>query len=258
METPKRAVKGQKTVEEKEKLPISLRKSERLAKNSGENSSAEIAEEHKEIVAPSQENSVDDDAESTQLSVDVFADPSDFEDDDDEVVPETDYEDNNEEPKNDQNPVEIPDNSDSDDDEPMEISSKNPVTSIENPENSDSDDDEPMEATSKAPEMSVAEPKSIIEKLLEKKAEKSAKLAAKKLKKRSKKKEAKKISDGVFQVKMKKSKAKFNVVTLKAGVQNILEPQINFREELLKSRTAGTRLADTEKFLQRGKWVSKR
>ncbi|EFO91862.1 hypothetical protein CRE_08529 [Caenorhabditis remanei] len=154
--------------------------------------------------------------------------------------------------------------SDDDDDEPMEISSKAPqkdsedVVEKDSEGSDDDDDDEPMEVTSSKVEEKGAEPKSIVEKLLEKKAEKSAKIAAKKLKKRNKKKEMKKISDGVFEVKMKKSKAKFNVVTLSNGVQKMLEPEINFREELLKARTAGTRCVDTEKYYQRAQWVSRR
>lgn len=146
----------------------------------------------------------------------------------------------------------------SSEDEPMEVSSKKQKVEQSLEDEIDSDD-EPTEFTSKKIEkQNVEDGKSVVEKLLERKAEKTAKLTAKKLKKRSKKKESKKIADGVFEVKMKKSKSKFNVVTLKDGIQHKLEPVINFREELLKSRTAGTRVADTGKFLQRSKWVSKR
>lgn len=165
----------------------------------------------------------------------------------------------------------VEDSEDDDDDEPMEISSKKPevpapesknsesvVKNSDDVEDSDDDDDDvSMEMTSKVVEK-PEEPKSVVEKLLEKKAEKSAKIAAKKLKKRNKKKEAKKISEGVFEVKMKKSKAKFNVVTLKSGVQKMLEPEVNFRDELLKARTAGTRCVNTEKYYQRAQWVSRR
>ncbi|CAL2034968.1 unnamed protein product [Caenorhabditis brenneri] len=153
------------------------------------------------------------------------------------------------------------DNEYSSEDEPMEVSSKKQEVeqSLEDEIVSDSADDEPMECTSKKVEkQNVEDAKSLVEKLLERKAEKTAKLTAKKLKKRSKKKESKKVADGVFEVRMKKSKSKFNVVTLKDGIQHMLEPEINFREELLKSRTAGSRVADTDKFLQRSKWVSKR
>ncbi|PIC49865.1 hypothetical protein B9Z55_008330 [Caenorhabditis nigoni] len=193
----------------------------------------------------------------SEESKDVFLNSGDETDD----VPETDYEEepmevDKEEPKDIRvENTEVVD-SDDDDDEPMEISSKKPEMSMTEKE-ADSDDDVPREMTSKVVNELYEEPKSAMAKILEKKAKQSEKSAAKKLKKRNKKKEAKKITDGVFQVKMKNSKAKFNVVTLKKGVQKILEPEVNFREELLKSRTAGTRCADTDKYLQRAAWVSK-
>ncbi|ULU09090.1 hypothetical protein L3Y34_019935 [Caenorhabditis briggsae] len=190
-------------------------------------------------------------------SKDVFLNSSDETDD----VPETDYEEEpmevgEEEPKDTRVENTEVVYSDDDDDEPMEISSKKPEMPITE-EKADSDGDMPRKITSKVVNELYEEPKSAMAKILEKKAKQTEKSAAKKLKKRNKKKEAKKITDGVFQVKMKNSKAKFNVVTLKKGVQKILEPEVNFREELLKSRTAGTRCADTEKYLQRAAWVSK-
>lgn len=68
-----------------------------------------------------------------------------------------------------------------------------------------------------------------------------------------KKRRIKKLGRGEFVVKAKS--AQFKVVTLSEGVNKSLEPMVNFREELLKARTAAKREKVPNAPAMRAKWI---
>ncbi|CAB3410989.1 unnamed protein product [Caenorhabditis bovis] len=142
----------------------------------------------------------------------------------------------------------------------------------EDSEDDDDDDDAPEVVTSKK-NVECAEQKNEhielpevtggFEQLMAKKAEKESKEHKKRAEKRKKKKSKKVVSKGskesnkgIFKIKVKKSRTSFKVVTLEKGVKNVLEPEHNYREELLKSRTCGVRLTNTKQYIHRAKWVN--
>ncbi|KAK5966140.1 hypothetical protein GCK32_009446 [Trichostrongylus colubriformis] len=116
------------------------------------------------------------------------------------------------------------------------------VASQSNSENdSDSDSDAPVEISSKpAPDIKLLdeEPElSLFEQYQKKKKEAEERRQEKAQSKNRKR--VKKVDRGQFVVKAKK--AQFKVITLDEGVKKSLEPTVNFREELLRARTAGRR-----------------
>nr|CDJ98148.1 Hypothetical protein CBG06964 [Haemonchus contortus] len=106
---------------------------------------------------------------------------------------------------------------------------------------SDADSDAPVEISSKiVPDIELLdeEPElSLFEQQQKKKKEEEERRQEKAQAK--KRRRIKKLDRGEFLVKAKK--AQFKVVTLNEGVKKSLEPSVNFREELLKARTAGRR-----------------
>ncbi|CAD6197530.1 unnamed protein product [Caenorhabditis auriculariae] len=132
---------------------------------------------------------------------------------------------------------------------------------------SDSDDDMPEEVPSKKndvhlsskpeiPLVKTEEPtQSIYEQVKLKRQAEEARAEGKRAKEKSRRK-AKRIAKGVFQ--LRQNKAEFQVVTLKEGIQHSLEPVNNFREDLLRNRTANSRVKNVSSQLHRAKWASMR
>uniref|UniRef100_A0A0N4W854 DUF4604 domain-containing protein n=1 Tax=Haemonchus placei TaxID=6290 RepID=A0A0N4W854_HAEPC len=101
---------------------------------------------------------------------------------------------------------------------------------------SDAESDAPVEISSKiVPDIELLdeEPELSLFEQVQEEERRQEKAQAKK------RRRIKKLDRGEFLVKAKK--AQFKVVTLNEGVKKSLEPCVNFREELLKARTAGRR-----------------
>ncbi|XGW07872.1 hypothetical protein V3C99_010750, partial [Haemonchus contortus] len=122
---------------------------------------------------------------------------------------------------------------------------------------SDADSDAPVEISSKiVPDIELLdeEPElSLFEQQQKKKKEEEERRQEKAQAK--KRRRIKKLDRGEFLVKAKE--AQFKVVTLNEGVKKSLEPSVNFREELLKARTAGRREKVSNASVMRAKWISK-
>lgn len=82
------------------------------------------------------------------------------------------------------------------------------------------------------------------------------------------------LSQKIFILHFSSRKAQFKVITLDSGIKSTLEPEINFKAELLKARTRERRVArelyslltlfhsnqltDPKSLTQRSKWVGVR
>ncbi|WKX96810.1 hypothetical protein Q1695_012895 [Nippostrongylus brasiliensis] len=112
----------------------------------------------------------------------------------------------------------------------------------EEEDDSGNDSDAPMEISSKhQPDIKLVddEPELSIFEQYQKKKKEEEQQRQEKTAQSKKRKRVKKVARGEFLVKAKA--AQFKVVTLNEGVKTALEPRINFREELLKVRTADRR-----------------
>lgn len=137
------------------------------------------------------------------------------------------------------------------------------VEKLPSPEPDDfSDDDAPVEVTSKKPKFDADialvedEPveKSLFEQIQEQKKEEEDR---KKEKSKARRVKRKKIDEGTFSVKVKK--AEFKVVALDKGVVRSLEPERNYKADLLEARTVDRRIkGNVNQLAHRVKWASKR
>lgn len=120
----------------------------------------------------------------------------------------------------------------------------------------DSDSDAPEEISSKSgPDIKLltdsGENLSLFEELQEKKRKMEENRQDKTRSKRRKK--VKKVDRGEYRIKEKK--AEFKVLTLDEGIKKSLEPRVNFRDELLRARTAGKRERVPNAAALRAKWI---
>ncbi|KAJ1359348.1 hypothetical protein KIN20_018045 [Parelaphostrongylus tenuis] len=120
----------------------------------------------------------------------------------------------------------------------------------------DSDSDAPEEISSKpGPDIRLLTDPSEGLSLFEELQEKKRKLEKHRVDKVEwkRRKRVKKVDKGEYRVKEKK--AEFKVLTLDEGIKKTLEPRINFRDELLKARTAGKRERVPNAAALRAKWI---
>lgn len=120
----------------------------------------------------------------------------------------------------------------------------------------DSDSDAPEEISSKpGPDIKLltdsGENLSLFEELQEKKRKMEENRQDKTRSKRRKR--VKKVDRGEYRIKEKK--AEFKVLTLDEGINKSLEPRVNFRDELLRARTAGKRERVPNAAVLRAKWI---
>lgn len=128
----------------------------------------------------------------------------------------------------------------------------------------ESDDDAPMEVSSKKPSalgpdmmlVEAPEPEMSLFEQVQARKKEDAEKKLKKEKARARRLKRQMIQPGEFVVSEKK--AEFKVVTLDRGVRNALEPARNFKADLLKARTADRRMKTPNAAAHRAKWVNKK